>query len=228
IAYISAHHLQEPIKKALLTTDLLEEEVRDKVDLSSNENWQRVKRALHRASVLKLDLHAYLKLFTAEPLHERVELNQVIETVCRSLAQSIEAVNGTVEVEKLPCLLGDPQEFTDLFLHLIDNALKYRHPDRNPQVLIEGAAPLDGRVTLRVTDNGIGMPESRIETALELFGRLHNDTESEGTGLGLALVRRTVEMFGGVLSIESKEGLGTVVFFDLPVAPPSDLLVGNG
>ncbi|RYY20449.1 MAG: hybrid sensor histidine kinase/response regulator [Cytophagaceae bacterium] len=96
-----------------------------------------------------------------------------------------------------------------ILLNLLANALKYRHPDRAPQVRIysfsAGSQPV-----LEVQDNGLGIDlASHGPELFQLFRRFHPHA-AEGTGVGLFLVNRLVQAQGGHIEVESEEGQGTL------------------
>ncbi|WP_062546126.1 sensor histidine kinase [Rufibacter tibetensis] len=91
--------------------------------------------------------------------------------------------------------------------NLLGNALKYRSPDRKPQVWVS-TTMLPGHVLLRVRDNGVGIdPEKHRDQLFKPFERFHASTE--GTGLGLHMISNIVQRNGGHIEVESQPGLGT-------------------
>jgi PAS domain S-box-containing protein len=119
--------------------------------------------------------------------------------------------------DELPNCFGDFAMLTQVFSNLIDNAIKYRHPERTAIVEI-GASIQDDTVKYTVTDNGIGIESPHLEKVFELFHRLHPKQDQDGQGLGLTIVRRILDRLGGTARIESVPGLGTTVHVRLPRA----------
>ena len=70
---------------------------------------------------------------------------------------------------------------------------------------------------LRVTDQGIGIPEADQEQLFQIFHRASNVGVIQGTGLGLAIVKRAVELHGGTVSVQSQENQGTTFTITLPI-----------
>ena len=74
-----------------------------------------------------------------------------------------------------------------------------------------------------IQDSGIGIPEEKVDTIFESFTRIRSkDRIFEGTGLGLAIVRNLVQQQDGRVWATSKLGIGTTVFFELPLGKVSD------
>jgi len=112
---------------------------------------------------------------------------------------------------------GDPEELRAAISNLLDNAIKYS--DREVRVKVEVAAPDERRVAVRVTDQGIGIPEGQLK---RVFGRFYRVpglglTRVKGTGLGLFIVRSVAETHGGRAFAESGgEGRGSTFTIQLP------------
>ena len=114
----------------------------------------------------------------------------------------------------------DAQKLYQVFLHLLDNAIKYSDPgDRVDVKIEEGISSL----TVEVKDTGVGIPEEDLAQLFERFYRVDKDRSraTGGSGLGLAISRQIVEMHGGELSVESEVGEGSTFRMRLPKAPLS-------
>lgn len=116
----------------------------------------------------------------------------------------------------LRTLLLDRKMLEHVFANLLSNAVKYS-PDG-------GTVTFTGReeeecLVLRVTDEGIGIPEADQEHLFESFHRGANVENIKGTGLGLSIVKQFIEMYGGGITVESRVGQGTAVTVTLPKEP---------
>ena len=102
--------------------------------------------------------------------------------------------------------------FRTALSNLVENAIE--HHDRSPSVTIQVADAATGSVTVRVLDDGPGVPREVREALFR-----HENGPSEGRpGLGLWLVKGVVDGYGGELSIRDREPRGTVAEIDLPAA----------
>jgi two-component system phosphate regulon sensor histidine kinase PhoR len=122
----------------------------------------------------------------------------------------------------LPLILGDYDRLQQLFINLVDNAVKYT-PSGGSVILTATEAHLgaqaDAAIEIRVTDTGAGIAEKDLPRLTERFYRVDKARSRElgGTGLGLAIVKHIVLAHGGELKIESALNHGTTVRVFLPV-----------
>jgi signal transduction histidine kinase len=104
-----------------------------------------------------------------------------------------------------------------LFDNLLGNAVKYVDPQVRPHVDVRGRRDGDW-LEVRVSDNGIGIPEDQRELVFERFHRAH-DSGYRGTGLGLAICRSIVDRHGGSIQAEAGPGAdGTTFVLRLPAS----------
>jgi len=112
---------------------------------------------------------------------------------------------------------GDRAALVEVFMNLLDNAIKYNRPSGAVSVRVER----DGdHVLATVSDAGPGIPEKDLGNVLERFYRVDKSRSRElgGAGLGLSICSEIVKLHGGTLCIESQVGAGTTVLVRLPAA----------
>ena len=103
-----------------------------------------------------------------------------------------------------------------VFRNLLSNAVQ--HNDKDVPEVSVSATSHDERVTVRIADNGPGVPDGQKE---EIFGKGEKGLDSSGTGLGLYLVRHLVTHYGGEVWIEDNDPEGAVFAVELPLAENS-------
>lgn len=149
---------------------------------------------------------------------QAVALQEIVESVCGDAEVLAEkrgvSVNLRQEVAEA-VVSGDPGRLRQLFLILVDNAIRYSEAHGEVRLYI-GPAPKG--VVVRVTDGGIGIDPEELERIFERFYRGDNASEhhSEGTGLGLPVAKAIADAHGGELIIESGLGEGTTASVILP------------
>ncbi len=117
----------------------------------------------------------------------------------------------------LPKIHADKGRIDQVIINIISNAIKYT-PDGGTIIINSFSASPDS-VTVRVIDNGLGIPEKDLPRIFERFYRVEKSRTSDtgGTGLGLAIAKELVEAHGGSINIQSKLNVGTMVDITLPV-----------
>ncbi|WP_284653362.1 ATP-binding protein [Flavobacterium terrisoli] len=121
-------------------------------------------------------------------------------------------------------LLGDPTKLSQIFINLINNALKFT---QNGEVTVLAKMVDQGddfsRINFIISDTGIGIPEEKQETIFDSFsqGSIEINRKYGGTGLGLTIVKKLVDLLGGEISLKSEVGIGTTFAFEI------NLLNGN-
>jgi two-component system phosphate regulon sensor histidine kinase PhoR len=124
----------------------------------------------------------------------------------------------------LPKLHGDVDRLQQLFINLVDNAIKYTPSGGTVTLSAARSAPDNGappRVEISVHDTGPGIPEKDLPRLTERFYRVDKARSRDlgGTGLGLAIVKHIVQAHKGELRIESTINKGTTVRVRLPLSP---------
>jgi signal transduction histidine kinase len=113
-------------------------------------------------------------------------------------------------------IVGDRRMLAQMLVNLIENASRYSPAGADITLAVFGEG---GKVALRVSDNGPGIPQECRDAVLEPFYRLDTSRSTPGTGLGLALVRAIVMRHGAKIELsDNKPGLGATVVFD-PAMP---------
>ncbi|MBQ8683901.1 MAG: HAMP domain-containing histidine kinase [Clostridia bacterium] len=114
----------------------------------------------------------------------------------------------------LPLVMGDPDRIKQVFINLLDNAVKYsRSGDR---IRVEAAA-MPTAVQVVISDTGIGIAPEELPRIRQKF--YQTDAGASGAGLGLALAQEILQLHGGSLEIDSEYGVGTAVTVTLPLEP---------
>ena len=106
-------------------------------------------------------------------------------------------------------------EFRQMMINLIDNAIKYSEPGQRVEVTLSEAAE---HIVIQVRDHGYGIPEKDVDRIFERFYRVDKSRSKEkgGTGLGLAIVKHIVNNNRGTIVVSSQVGEGTEFKITLP------------
>ena len=115
----------------------------------------------------------------------------------------------------IPEVTGDREKLQQVLINIISNSVKYT---KNGGKIEVAAEPEETGVLIRVTDNGMGIPEEDLPHLFERFYRVEKARSSDagGTGLGLAIAKEILDAHGGTVQVESKVGRGTTTVVRLP------------
>ena len=111
-----------------------------------------------------------------------------------------------------PFILGDINRLKQVFINIIDNAMKYT--SAGGQIIAEMQLD-EGCISVKISDTGAGIPAQDIDRVKEKFYKSNNSVR--GSGIGLAVADEIINQHGGLLFLESTEGVGTTVTAVLPV-----------
>jgi two-component system OmpR family sensor kinase len=143
-------------------------------------------------------------------VHEPIELNPIVEEVCRQAQQLDEQREITAAVQDVT-VLGDRDALKQVLLILLDNALKHT---QGPVTIL--AKPEGDQIAIAVQDAGPGIPPEILQHVFDRFYRGDADPQIPGFGLGLPIAKALVEEMGGTIAIDSQPGIGSVVRVQLP------------
>lgn len=219
-AYVASHDLQEPLRKVASFCQLLEKRYGDKLDERGIEYIGYAVDGAKRMQVLINDLLSFSRVGRVGIKHTDVDLDAALDAAIANLGAAIEESNTEIvrPSQPLPRVVGDPTLLTMLWQNLIGNAIKFRHVDRQPRIVVDCELRADARQwLLTVSDNGIGIAEEFTDKVFVIFQRLHGRDVYPGTGVGLALVKKIIEYHDGTVRIDTTYTDGTRFEFTLPV-----------
>lgn len=145
---------------------------------------------------------------------ERVDLQAELEEAVFLLQDKARRGNVTLELiqrQDLPPTRGDAARIKQVFVNLLDNAVKYSRP--GDRVRVEAATVADG-IQVVVSDTGVGIPEDQLPLITQKFYQAQPG--EPGAGIGLAVSEEILRLHGGRLEIDSEPKVGTTVTVWLP------------
>lgn len=236
-AYIVTHDLRAPLVNIMGFTSELEATVKPVEDYVRAEGPAQEKlksdavAALEtelpeaigfiRSSTKKMDalINAILKISregsrTLKP--EKVDIDALLEATSASVHHQANSAGGSITVESnVGTVVTDKLSLDQILGNLLDNAIKYRAPDRPLEIVARAKRERHGQVIIEVQDNGRGIAAGDHERVFELFRRsgLQN---TAGEGIGLAHVRTMARNLGGDIDLKSEFGAGSTFILKLP------------
>ncbi|CAN5235822.1 MAG: ATP-binding protein [Rubrobacter sp.] len=221
-AFVSdfSHELRTPLTTIQSAVGLLER-ARDRLDPLEHRALELADQELKRIRAMVEEL---LTLAQMDSWKYQLEvgpanLSTVVQTAIESVEVKAERFGigiyfGDAGEHKCIC---DVQKLYQVFINLLDNAIKYSDSGARVDVEIDED---DSTLTVRIRDTGVGIPEEDLNQLFERFYRVDKDRSraTGGSGLGLAISKQIVEMHGGSISVESEVDVGSVFEVRLPKA----------
>lgn len=215
-AYVVSHDLKAPLRSIASVAEWLVEDIGESVDEEARENLGLVvERALRLNRLIDGILH-YSRVAREEPQRTEVDSHALVTSLISALA----IPEGlTVRIGgQLPMVAYDPTQLEQVFLNLIDNAV--RHHGRPRGEVVVSCERCEGVWRFTVRDDGVGIESRHFDRIFALFQTLSTGTGPRGTGIGLSIVKRIVERNGGLVTVRSEIGQGTAFSFTVPEGVP--------
>ena len=218
-----SHELRTPLHTIIGFSELLGEELQGPL----NEKQKRFVGHIHKDSLHLLELiNDILDLSKIES--GRLTLRPEAFDLGAVVKESVATVRGLADtkhlkvethVELRSALVADRLRVKQILVNLLSNAVKFT-PDQG-RIIVEAHARA-GKVSVSVSDTGIGIPATEHASIFDKFHQVGATTKGvrEGTGLGLAITKHLVEEHGGEIFVESTPGQGSRFTFTLPLQMP--------
>ena len=204
---VVTHDLRNPISGTLLLAELAKESAQAGDHATTTHQIEILVDSLRQMSLFVTELHTETICRDKSAQFSIVSLSEVIDRVRNRFASLIESSRARIVCADLPSVVGNPTMLVQLFSNLIDNAIKYRSDD---DPVIEIQADSDGaRLSVRVSDNGRGIPVRDRAMVFEQAARAGNSDGVIGSGLGLALCRKIMTDHLGSIELAGDSSAGT-------------------
>lgn len=212
-AYVASHDLQEPLRMVASYTGLLKRRYAGKLDAEADEFMDYAMDGVTRMRALINGLLTYSRVGNEPKPLEKTDSRAALDRALANLQAAISDRNASVLAGRLPTVMGNPLQLTQVFQNLVGNGLKFCKAPR-PEIRVDAVRRGDEWV-FSVRDNGIGIDPQYRDRIFLIFQRLHKRDEYDGTGIGLAICKKIVERHGGRIWVESEPGKGATFRFTL-------------
>ncbi|MCJ2122463.1 response regulator [Methylobacterium sp. J-077] len=214
-----SHELRTPLNAIIGFTRLVMRRARDVLPQKQFENLEKILTSSeHLLSLINtiLDL-AKVEAGRMEVKASTFALEPTLDLCLRTVEPLVrsERVRLVKDVRDLPeTVFTDQEKLKQILINLLSNAIKFTETG---SVTLRARAVRD-RITLAVSDTGIGIPDAALTVIFEEFQQVDNSASRahSGTGLGLAISHRLARMLGGDVAVESREGEGSTFTLTIP------------
>jgi len=225
--YTASHDLRAPLRGINSFSKFIEEDYADRLDDEGRDYLKRIRNGVGRMTRLIDDLLALSRISRQKNPYEEAKVEEIIQAVKERLEFDIEHSCVELIIQKgLPVIRCDRVKITEVFLNLLNNAIKFSQKKNAAPLNVGGGlgapkvevgyAEKNGDYQFSVKDNGIGIDPKHHERIFGIFQRLHTREEYEGTGAGLSIVKRVIDDHQGRIWIESTPGKGSAFYFTIP------------
>jgi len=211
-AYVASHDLKAPLRAIANLSRWVEEDIEAALTPETRQQMALLRGRVHRMEGLLEAILLCSRVGRVSVAVETVEvtalLAEVVEKVTRPSEFTLEIGDG------MPTFEASRQYLTQLFTHLIDNAIKFH--DRADGHVTVTVNELDDYYQFTVSDDGPGIAAEYHHKIFTIFQTLQARDQFESTGVGLTLVKKIVEAHGGKVTLVSTEGHGACFSFTWP------------
>jgi two-component system, cell cycle sensor histidine kinase and response regulator CckA len=214
-SYSVSHDLRGPLRAIDGFSRILLKDYANRLDVEGQRLLEVIRANTRDMGQLIDDLLAFSRLGRREVQAADLDMGALVRNVVRELQDTLGDRTVQWDLKPLPGSRADQALIRQVWVNLLDNALKFTRPRESACIEVGCRSTADEEVYY-VKDNGVGFD---IQYAPKLFGvfqRLHRYEEFEGTGVGLALVQRIVQRHGGRVWAEGQIDGGATFYFSLP------------
>lgn len=214
-SYTISHDLGTPLTVMKLNAQMLLNSLGD----TSDKNKNKINSIIDEIDNMAEMMQNVLQLSRAkhsEILLEKIETIPTIQKITENAKITYDSAKSLVVIKECPEVLADKTMLHQVFLNIINNAVKYSSDKEEPIIEIEGSEEGD-KIIYRIKDNGIGIPEENKHKMFKIFNRMDNAKKFKGNGVGLSIVYRIMNRLGGNVDYESNnEGTCFILTFQKP------------
>lgn len=214
-SYSVSHDLRAPLRHINGYVDLLNQRFSDQLPEKAQHYLKTITNASKQMGALIDDLLQFSRTGRKEVHREKTNMNQLLNEVLEDLNPDIKNRKISWDIQHLPDVSVDSALLKQVWINLVDNALKYTRNKEIAEISI-GHYEENKHLVFYVRDNGVGFNMQYAHKLFGVFQRLHAQTEFEGTGIGLANVQRIIHKHNGQVWAEAETDKGATFYFSLP------------
>lgn len=211
-----AHEINNPLSAVMTFSHLL---MMQDLPESIAEDVKKIYSESQRAAQVVKNLLSFARDRQLETQY--FDVTERLEETLALKAHQLRMNNVQVRTEfakDLPKTMGDPHQFTQVFINLITNAEQAMAASNGEGILDISALKMKNSIRLSFADNGPGIPAEHLSKIFAPF--FTTKEEGKGTGLGLSMCYNIVQTHGGRIWARSIVGKGSTFYLDIPILGP--------
>ncbi len=228
-AYVASHDLKAPLRAIANLAQWIEEDLDEQMTDETRQQMDLLRGRVKRMEGL---INGILQYSRVGRVNINLEQVDVALLLCEIIEELKPPSGCSIDVAaNMPCLYIARLPLFQIFINLIDNAIRFHPQPESAQILISALALDDSLYEFTVTDNGLGIAPEYHDKIFQIFQTLNARDSVESTGVGLTVVKKIVEQFGGTISVDSTAGIsggkGSTFRFTVPTGTVDDLKMNN-
>jgi light-regulated signal transduction histidine kinase (bacteriophytochrome) len=214
--YSVSHDLRAPLRSIDGYSQILQEDYGDKLDEEGTRVLHVIMNNAKRMGKLIDDLLDFARLGRKGIQLSAINMTGLVQNVVRELLLQEPERRINITTNELHNAYGDVDMIRQVWVSLIENAMKYTGKNPSPSIEISSFIDEGGQICYSVKDNGVGFDMKYASKLFGVFQRLHKMQDFSGTGVGLAIVKRIISRHEGRVWAESTLNTGAVFYFSIP------------
>jgi PAS domain S-box-containing protein len=212
--YTVSHDLRAPLRSMNGFVHILLEDYGSVLDSEGKRVCGVIADSTQQMGKLIDDLLALSRINRSSLVVMPINMTMMVKSIYNELTTEEQRSRILFSVGRLPEASVDPALIRQVWVNLLDNALKFTSKNPAPCISVEGHAD-DAGTVFSVTDNGVGFDMQYKDKLFGVFQRLHSVKEFVGTGVGLAIVDRIISRHGGRVWANAEVNRGATFYFSV-------------
>ena len=213
---MASHEFRTPLSSILSSANLIGRYEKGEQHDKRMKHVKRIESSVRNLTSILNDFLSLEKLESGKVRYSpvEIEIEEYIQHVIDEMSLISKKDQNIIHFhEGDKNIKADEHLLKNIIINLLSNGIKYSHEGKNVELHTHYTCE---KLTIKVKDYGIGIPEEDQKLMFSRFFRAHNVTNIQGTGLGLTIVKRYLDLMDGKIWFESKEGEGTTFFVEIP------------
>jgi len=210
-----SHDLRAPLRAINGFSQILVEQYQDILGTEPTRLIKIVVDNTNRMNEIINGMLSISKISSIEIKKTTIDMTEMVHSVYQEIVDQTDQDRTSFTVPMLEKGYGDRTLIRQVWVNLIENAVKFSIKKEKPSIQIHSYVE-NNQTVYRIKDNGTGFNPEYHHKLFQMFQRLHSIEDYQGTGIGLALIHRIIQRHGGKVWAEGEEGVGATFYFSLP------------